>query len=244
MFLTLRIAILLFLSLLPTAAIAQLQVEFLAAESSWAFKEIGHAFMIISYGVSNGSKEDCYGFYPKEGLGVIAGPGIVSSEFTKDPARLSRVTVSIKRPITETERRTLVKLAEEWNKKEYALATEHCADFIDSAASALGMVTPPRDRLDHPTTFLQRLKNANEPRIVGTWQWLPRNQTVTINADGTCTSSYKVTGTWTLLNAKTRGYRIQWKNGFVDTLTLSESGDSLSGANQNSKHPEPFTKIK
>lgn len=82
------------------------------------------------------------------------------------------------------------------------------------------------------------------PRPEGLWQWLPKDQKVTLNADGTCISTYNVTGTWMLIEGTKRTFKIQWKNGFIDTLTLSADNNSLTGANQGAKHPEPFTRIK
>jgi sugar lactone lactonase YvrE len=70
--------------------------------------------------------------------------------------------------------------------------------------------------------------------IVGTWKWPERDHIVTIKANGICTDSWSSSGTWTLIDATNRVYRIQWKGtpNFIDTLTLSTDGNSLTGHNQ------------
>src|SRR3954470_18399768 len=41
----------------------------------------GHAFLCMRYMLKQGVKEDCWGFYPKNALAYVYGPGIVDSEF-------------------------------------------------------------------------------------------------------------------------------------------------------------------
>jgi hypothetical protein len=159
----LSIVIIAFLSFANTPSTQQIQVEFMASKLSWGAREfVGHAFMCISVPVGAGIKEDCYGFYPKEGgKGVIQGPGVINPEFQKNPARFSRVTVSIKKPITLEQRRQILTMVDEWDTKDYDLIDQNCNDFINSIAQALGWNTPPRDRTDLPETFLKKLKEAN-----------------------------------------------------------------------------------
>ena len=87
------IAVALAFSAITNSAHAQYQVQFMASDTSWSNSEyVGHAFMVISTRIANGSKEDAYGFYPKGSKAFIYGPGIVNSKFTKNPSRLSRIT--------------------------------------------------------------------------------------------------------------------------------------------------------
>jgi len=149
-------------------AFAQHEVEFMAARPSWADSEfVGHAFMVISTRVANGSKEDAFGFYPRKSdssSATIGGPsGIVESEFTKNPARFSRITNSMRRPITDEERRTLIDTVNEFNRRDYRLTNQSCIDFVNTAAQKLGWNTPPRESTDLPTTFLSKLEAANAP---------------------------------------------------------------------------------
>ena len=235
--------------LLAPVAVAQHQVEFVAARTSWTDAEfVGHAFMVVSTRVGNGSKEDAFGFYPRTAdhtTAEIGGPtGVVESEFTKNPARFSRITVSMKRPITEAQRRAIIETVNDFNRRNYHLTEQSCIDFVSTTAKNLGWNIPPRDRSDLPATYLAKLKAANEP-LLGTWTWLPRDQIVTIKPDGTVISTYKVTGFWKVLNEVQRTYEIRWSSGkFIDTLTLSEDGNSLTGSNQNARHPDAFLRQK
>lgn len=67
--------------------------------------------------------------------------------------------------------------------------------------------------------------------IVGTWSWFT-GDTVYINADGTYNSKNNLKGTWELTDPSNRIYTLRWDIGYVDTLTLSSDGKSLSGTNQ------------
>jgi len=141
-----------------------IQVELMASEVSWTNQEyVGHAFMCISIPLNSGIKEDCYGFYPKTNsvVGFIGGPGLTDSEFDRKPSRFSRVTVSYKKPITDEQRRAILKLVDEWNTKAYNLTDQSCLDFVNSVAQKLKWKTPPRVATDLPETFLKKLVAAN-----------------------------------------------------------------------------------
>lgn len=140
-----------------------IQVEVMASEVSWSNQEfVGHAFMCISIPLSSGIKEDCYGFYPRNTVaGLIGGPGLTASEANKNPSRFSRITISYKRPITDEQRRAILKLVDEWNTHEYRLTNQSCIDFVNSVAQKLEWKTPPRVATDLPEAFLRKLVEAN-----------------------------------------------------------------------------------
>jgi hypothetical protein len=140
-----------------------IQIEIMAAKPSWSDSEfVGHAFMCISLPVEAGSKEDFYGFYPKNGgKGMIFGPGVINSETAHNPGRFSRVVASFKRPITEEQRRAILKLADEWNSKNYSLMTRSCIDFVDSVVRKLGWNPPARVATDFPEDYVRKLIAAN-----------------------------------------------------------------------------------
>ena len=67
--------------------------------------------------------------------------------------------------------------------------------------------------------------------IIGTWSWFT-GETVEIRPDGTF-SSEKNRGNWELSDQYSRQYTLRWEVGeWIDSLTLSNDGDSLSGQNQ------------
>lgn len=77
---------------------------------------------------------------------------------------------------------------------------------------------------------------ANDP-LVGSWQWLPGGNR-TVLADGTLIANGRAAGTWKLIDAGQRQYRLTWTFGFVDDLTLAADGNRLEGKNQKG---EPVT---
>jgi hypothetical protein len=79
----------------------------------------------------------------------------------RNPSRFSRVTVSIKKPISDADRRSVLKLTDDWNKKKYDLTDQSCIDFVNSVGKLLGWNTPPRVSTDLPETFLKKLVDAN-----------------------------------------------------------------------------------
>lgn len=71
------------------------------------------------------------------------------------------MTVSYKKPITEEQRRAILKLVDEWNTKAYNLTDQSCIDFFNSVTQKLNWKTPPRVATDLPETFLKKLVAAN-----------------------------------------------------------------------------------
>lgn len=71
--------------------------------------------------------------------------------------------------------------------------------------------------------------------VVGTWHWFT-GETVTISPAYTLTamngSDVSNEGVWTVVSAADRTIKLTWKNGYIDTLTLSADGKTLSGTNQ------------
>lgn len=77
---------------------------------------------------------------------------------------------------------------------------------------------------------------ADTPSVAGTWDWvggqvlvvLP-DQTQKVWWDGNQVNQ----GTWQILNPATRQYQFKYDNGgWVDTVTLSADGNTLTGTNQ------------
>jgi hypothetical protein len=125
----------------------------------------GHAFMCIELLLNSGIKEDCYGFYPKNDniKGYVGGPGVVNSEFQKNPSRFSRVDVSLSVPISDAQRRAILTLVNDWDSKNYDLTKQQCVDFVRSAATAGGLKVPARDASDFPVDLVAKLKKLNLP---------------------------------------------------------------------------------
>ena len=69
----------------------------------------------------------------------------------------------------------------------------------------------------------------------GTWDWFNQVQ-VTLLPDYSARGTNNEVGTWRLADPANRVYVIQWKAGWVDTLTLSPDGNTLDGSNREGTH--------
>lgn len=158
------VTMLLGLSQVDTMEAETLGIQFMASETSWTDGEfVGHAFICLSVYLNSGIKEDCFGFYPREGekKPFIGGPGVVKSEFQKNPNRFSRISVSFTTPISYVQRGQIIGMIDEWNSKNYDLTNQSCIDFVNSIAKALNLITPTRSATDLPVTYLRNLSNVN-----------------------------------------------------------------------------------
>jgi hypothetical protein len=129
------------------------------ASGSWT----GHAFLCVRYKLNQGTKEDCYGFYPATaGFGMIFGPGIVSPEPTPDhPDRFAQVAVSVQKSITLDQRRAILRSIDTWNSAKYNITDRNCIDFIDNAARLGGMTVPDRTKFQFPVDYVTLLATLN-----------------------------------------------------------------------------------
>lgn len=150
-----------------------IRVEFMASDTSWIESAYtGHAFMCIRLRINSGWKEDCYGFYPKSGSkGFIGGPGLVQSEFQKNPSRFARIGISISKPINESQRLEILRLVNVWNGEPFDLTNRNCIDFVASVAKDIGWLLPAREPTELPRAYLKKLQdeNALRPSIPGSW---------------------------------------------------------------------------
>lgn len=144
------------LTALPAAA--QITAEVLSSPLSW--KSPGHAFVCIGMQTGAGVKEECYGFYPsnKPDEVFIGAPGL-SNEFQKNPGRFSDVKWSLKKPISDAQRRSFFALVDRVNAGSYKLFTNNCGDFVSSAVDIFGWHNVPKGPLPEP--YVRELYAAN-----------------------------------------------------------------------------------
>ncbi len=72
--------------------------------------------------------------------------------------------------------------------------------------------------------------DPNDP-VVGTWDW-GGGQRVTIDSNGSCRSTAGSSGRWSAVENRQWSYRLSWKEGWIDSLTLSIDRNTLTGTNQ------------
>lgn len=146
-----------------TAAPGDIYADFYGSQTSWAHKEFsGHAFLCIALHLSSGIKEECYGFYPKEGdKGFVGGPGVTVSEFRKNPGRFSRIDTTVKTKITDDQRRQILRLIDSWNDKDFILAENNCIDLVHEAVGKTSLKRPDRSRFQTPAAYMQELARLN-----------------------------------------------------------------------------------
>jgi hypothetical protein len=112
--------------------------------------------------MNSGIKEDCYGFYPKEGnSGFIGGPGVTLSEFRRNPKRFSRIDTTVSTKISEEQWRQILKLIDSWNGMNYSLTENNCIDFVDEAIGKTELKRPDRSRFQTPAGYMDELARLN-----------------------------------------------------------------------------------
>jgi len=148
-----------------TRAADDFTVKIMASSTSWADRSVfGHAWICLGVNLSSGIKEDCYGFYPRNGgLGQVVGPGTVDSEFgdKKPLTRFSHVEGSVKNAISDSQRRQILTMIREWGTKSFNLIDHNCISFANEVAKAAGLQTPTPIAATTPMTFVKELKTLN-----------------------------------------------------------------------------------
>lgn len=216
----------------------------------------GHAFMCISIRLQSGIKEDCYGFFKATGQGgLISGPGVKLDQINDPkaiPARFSRVSVSVKKDITEAQRREIIKAADGWNARHYDLTKENCIDFVAQAARIAQWAVPPRNATDTPDSWVRRLKDAED--LAGVWKGTSTSNGMTLPMSVLVTLT---NGQWggqinlndmgdTFRDVSVRGRSISFVVGqqatpFKFSGTVSPDGKTLSGTFTSSVASGSFT---
>jgi hypothetical protein len=74
---------------------------------------------------------------------------------------------------------------------------------------------------------------AQEPALVGQWNWGAGGGITEIRANGTGKDARGNTMQWTVRNAADRSYVLRWSHGYTDTIAVAADGMSLTGVNQN-----------
>jgi hypothetical protein len=100
-----------------------------------------------------------------------------------------------------------------------------------SCTFSLGSLAPFPCAADRtcPPNYVCNAQHLCAEAVVGCWSWFTGG-VVHVLSDGTLThDSNNDTGTWT--DDGKNNYSFSWSSGHLDSLTLSSSGNSLSGTN-------------
>jgi hypothetical protein len=154
------------------AATGEVYLEIMGAPGNLKALSPGHGFVCISLHLTSAVKEECLGFYPKENgaKAFVGAPGVVLSEFQKNPTRFSGVTISLKKKITEDQQRAIYRVADDWNKQDYNFTNHNCLFFVNAVAGAAGLKKIEPGKLEvlknvgaipTPVKFVQDLKQLN-----------------------------------------------------------------------------------
>src|SRR6266702_6003590 len=142
------------------AAPGDITLEFMASpEGFTSGPSLGHAFFCIGLDLNSGIKEDCFGFYAKTSAGMfVGGPGVVNSEFQKNPGRFANVVSDFKTTISESQRKAIYQVISDFNAKNYSLIASSCIDLEMAIAQAAGLRAPPRSTIQLPRDFVDGIK--------------------------------------------------------------------------------------
>ena len=151
--------------------------------------------------------------------------------FTGDASATSGNTPVSQTPSAARPDTTAVELAY-WDSikdsKDIADFNAYLEQFPAGQFSALA-----RNRVAAVTALAEARKAAEASRdpIEGQWEWFA-NGAVSFRPDGAVQQAGGARGSWRLVDAQQRKYKIVWDAGWVDDLYLSEDGKGLQGSNQ------------
>jgi hypothetical protein len=149
----------------PARGAVDITIQIMASDGNWKDQSFtGHAFICLQLPVSNGVKEDCYGFYPRQnGTGLIGGPGIVDSEFDFDkhpPTRFSNVKASVTKAISLQERKKILDVITGFDKN-FTVGIVDCVRFSNAVAKAAGLKVPTETTFTTPVSYIKKLQQLN-----------------------------------------------------------------------------------
>lgn len=141
-------------------------VQIYSSQHSWDSKSaFGHAFLCVERHLTSTIKEECFGFYPKQGAQIlIGGTGLAANEaIEKKPLRFrpGEITSQISKNVNSGELSAIFALMDEWNTKQYKLTNSNCIDFVHAVARLLNFHLPARSLAQTPTQYMKELKRLN-----------------------------------------------------------------------------------
>lgn len=123
----------------------------------------GHAFVV--WGKDDADKKLCseaaFGFYPKEGKGVLGPvPGVIVDEMLT--GKMKNVTDRLVVQVDQKTYEAAEAIRKKWADSEYKAADRDCVTFSQEVARAAGLVVPARDASELlPQKYMQSLINGN-----------------------------------------------------------------------------------
>ncbi len=155
----------------------------------------GHAFVCISYHLSSGIKEDCFGFYPaSSGNEAVIGGDSLNDEFQKNPDRFSNVSWSLKKKLGSTQRQSFFQIVNDANSRTFSLTKYNCGDFVFDAVQAIGWSNVSKGLLPEP--YVRDLVVVNTKRykylLNGSFHRLERSNAnwLQLNENGRVSNTY------------------------------------------------------
>jgi hypothetical protein len=116
------------------------------------------------------------------------------------------------------------------------------------ATAALTMVCAAWLRLAYgagPVSTSQSATSAACNAVQGDWSWFT-GYVVSLKANHTILYGDRPAGTWECINSSRNSARLKWSSGFIDSISVSNDGEKISGVNNigvkvsgNRRHPAP-----
>lgn len=135
-------------------------LEFRARPANLKNKSPGHAWVALGREVDDGNTVfyAAGGFYPERFAKVLKGPGEV--RFKEDDAFAGDVA-TIRFLITIEQERTVKFILQNWDEKQYELATQNCVHLMKTVADSVGLNTRGFGNATTPISAVRKLTVNN-----------------------------------------------------------------------------------
>jgi hypothetical protein len=143
------------------AASGDVYAELMSSPEATSWVSPGSAFLSISVDEGpGGMREDCFGFYEtsRPGQVFIGGPAL-SGFFRKNTAKFSKISWSLRKKISETQRQQFLSLVAKVNGGGYDLMADKTGDFVSQAVDLFGWRNVSQQPL--PETYVRDIYVAN-----------------------------------------------------------------------------------
>jgi hypothetical protein len=125
---------------------------------------VGHAMVIL--GREDGKKMvssiEAFGFYPKEGKGVLGPvPGMIADELAQGKG-VARANTRVILRVDKEQFDKIDAVRKKWLQAKYQVLEADCVTFTSEVATTLGLKIPNRETAKLPVAFIEKIAELNK----------------------------------------------------------------------------------